>query len=140
MGDGVSSDRPLSDSETFEECFPYYLSIGMTPDQYWKQDCELVKAYRKADDIRRKRVNQEAWLHGAYIYHALCDVAPILHAFAKNGTEALPYLDKPFPLTEKDMRSREDDMMRARASAFAALVEAKNAEVRKRKQKEVECK
>lgn len=140
MGDGLSSARPLTDSETFDECFPYYLSIGMTYDQYWRQDCDLVKAYRKADDIRRKRVNQEAWLQGAYIYHALCDVAPVLHAFAKNGTEPLPYPDRPFPLTDAETKDREDEAMKERASAFAALVEAKNAEFRKRKQKEVESK
>ena len=33
-------------------------------------------------------------MQGLYIYEALCDVAPILHAFAKPGTKPLPYSEK----------------------------------------------
>lgn len=139
MGDGVISDSPPSYSQIFDECFPYYLSIGMTYDQYWKQDCDLVKPYRKADEIRKKRTNEEAWLQGAYIYNALCSVAPILHAFAKNGTKPDPYLEKPIPITKSDQEIREEEEMRARAEGFRALVEAKNAEFRRKKQ-EVEGK
>lgn len=139
MGDGVTSDSPPSYSQIFDECFPYYLSIGMTYDQYWKQDSDLVKPYRKADEIRKKRTNEEAWLQGAYIYNALCSVAPILHAFAKNGTKPDPYLEKPIPITKSDQEIREEEEMRARAEGFRALVEAKNAEFRRKKQ-EVEGK
>lgn len=139
MGDGVSSISLSSPSQVFDECFPFYLSIGMTYDQYWKQDCELVKFYRKADDIRKKRINQEAWLQGAYFYNALCSVSPVLHAFAKNGTEPLPYMEEPFPLTRKERDVREEEIMQERAERFRAFVEAKNNELRKRK-KEVESK
>ena len=62
-------------SECFEEWFPYYLSIGMTYDQYWNQDGMLVRAYRKADEIRQERANTDAWLLGAYFYQAF-DLRP----------------------------------------------------------------
>ena len=58
-------------TEKFYECFPYYLSIGMTPEQYWDGDPTLTKYYRKADEIKKERLNEELWLQGMYIYEAL---------------------------------------------------------------------
>ena len=55
----------------------------MTFEQYWEQDCLLVKYYREAEEIRRERKNQEMWLQGMYYYDALMRVSPILRAFAK---------------------------------------------------------
>jgi len=104
----------------------------MTYDQFWNQDCSLVKAYRKADELRRKRINEEAWLQGAYIYNALCCVSPVLHAFAKNGTKPEPYMEKPIPITEEDQRIREEEEMRACAEGFRALVELKNSEFQRK--------
>ena len=91
-------------TEKFKEQFPYYLSIGMTPEQYWDADPALAKYYRKADEIRLERRNQEMWLQGMYFYEAICDASPILHSFAKKGTKPHPYADKPYPLTDKQRK------------------------------------
>ena len=107
-GGGVNTATPLqSYSAKFEELFPYYLSIGMTEEQYWDKDCCLVRAYRKADEIRKDRRNQELWLQGAYFYEAISRVSPILHAFAKKGTKPVPYLTEPFAITEKQAEYRQ---------------------------------
>lgn len=99
---GVTATAPLKTyTEKFNELFPYYLSIGMTEEQYWDKDNQLVIAYRKADELRLTRKNQELWLQGAYFYDALCRVSPILHAFAKKGTKPSPYLTEAYSLTEK---------------------------------------
>lgn len=68
----------------------------MTYEQYWEQDSELVKYYRKAFELRQEEQNRAAWLQGMYIYEAIADLAPILHAFAKRGTKARPYPQKPY--------------------------------------------
>lgn len=70
--------------------------MGMTGEQFWEQDCLLVIPYRKAYRIRIEQENRFAWLQGMYIYEALCDVSPVLHAFAKSGTTVRPYPDKPY--------------------------------------------
>lgn len=99
---GVTATAPLKTyTEKFNELFPYYLSIGMTEEQYWDKDNQLVIAYRKADELRMTRKNQELWLQGAYFYDALCRVSPILHAFAKKGTKPTPYLSEAYALNEK---------------------------------------
>lgn len=103
---GQSAPFLNSYTTTFYDQFPYYLSIGMTPEQYWDGDPALAKYYREADELRRKRRNEELWLQGMYIYDALCDVAPVLHSFAKRGTKPRPYPDHPYALT---IREREDE-------------------------------
>ena len=107
--EGGGRSAPFSNSYTskFYEVFPFYLSIGMTPEQYWDGDPLLAKYYRQADELKRQRKNQELWLQGMYIYEALCDVAPIFHAFAKKGTKANPYPDHPYSLTAKEIEDEK---------------------------------
>ena len=131
-GGGQSAPFSNSYTSTFIEQFPYYLSIGMTPEQYWEGDPELAKYYRKADEIRRKRRNEELWLQGMYIYEALCDVAPVFHAFAKKGTKPRPYTEHPYALTHNDReeeQKRQEQRDREKARQY---MEAKMAEINKR--------
>ena len=102
--EGGGQTALFSDSytKTFYEVFPYYLLVGMTPEQYWDGDPSLTRYYRKADEMRQKRENEHMWLQGMYIYEALCDVSPILHAFAKRGVKPVPYPSRPYSLTNKE--------------------------------------
>ena len=70
----------------------------MSYEQFWEQDCTLVRHYRKAAKIKQDFDNQQLWLQGLYFYEALCGVAPVLNAFAKKGTKPTPYRDSPYPL------------------------------------------
>ena len=81
----------------------------MTEEQYWDKDCTLVAAYRKAEEIRANRRNQEMWLQGAYVYEAICRVSPVLHAFSKKGAKPMPYLSEPYALSEKQAELREEE-------------------------------
>lgn len=97
----------LTYTEQFYEVFPYYLSIGMTADQFWNDDPTLVIYYRKAAELKNERMNQELWLQGMYIYEALCDVSPIMNAMAKKGTKPHPYPESPYPISD---RQRKQDI------------------------------
>lgn len=110
-GELVKSPPPRPDttySEQFRAAFPYYLAIGMTEEQYWDRDPQLAKYYRRAEEMRNEKRNQELWMQGMYIYEALCDVAPILHSFAKKGTKPHPYAEAPYPLNGKDKERNEE--------------------------------
>ena len=131
----VSPASHFSYTEQFEEQCPYYLSIGMTYEQYWDGDCWLTKYYREAYKLRVRRDNEQAWLIGRYVYDALCAVSPLLHAFAKNGTQAHHYLEKPYPSSMEEAREREIQRLKDAAEGFRAFVDAKNAQLRS---KEVE--
>lgn len=126
---GGGDQRPaplLAYTPKFYELFPYYLSIGMTYEQYWEQDCELVKYYREAAEIKQKLKNQDAWLQGAYFYEALVDASPILRSFVKKGTKPVPYRDSPFDLfgqrdkvKQKKVQEKHDDQAKTYMEAFA---------------------
>lgn len=123
-GDLVNPGSPPSYTEIFERQFPFYLSIGMTYDQYWNDDCLLVKYYRKAHELAKERRNQELWLQGLYIYDALCCVAPILHSMAKRGTKPLPYPEKPYPITPEAIKQEKEERARANRLKAKAMFEA----------------
>lgn len=98
-GESDNRSAPSSYEEAFNLRFPYYLSIGMTEEQYWDKDCMLVKYYRQADELRKERVNQEMWLQGMYIYDAVSRLSPIFNSFAK--TKPKPYVEEPYPINQK---------------------------------------
>ena len=99
MGDGIekSDATPKSLKEIFDEVFPYYLSLGMTYDQFFNDRVELVIAYRKADKLRNKRINQQMWLQGIYVRYALAST--VGNMFIKSKQDAVNYPEKPLPLT-----------------------------------------
>ena len=111
---------------------PEFMAMGMTYDEFWYGEADRVKYYRQAEEIRRKEKDYDLWLQGRYIYDALCAVSPLLHAFAKNGTQAEKYNEDPYPRTMKDYKELQEKQMRERAEAFAAFVDAKNRERREK--------
>ena len=132
-GSGQSGSLPyFTYTEKFYELFPYYLSIGMSAEQYWDSDCTLVKYYRQVEELRNEKRNQELWLQGMYVYEAICDVAPILHAFAKKGTKPTPYSAKPYALTPKQIKRDEEEKQRKLAEKGKRFMEAMAASINKK--------
>ena len=131
-GSGLSAPFLNSYTRMFYDRFPYYLSIGMTPEQYWDGDSMLAKYYRKADEINRKRRNEDMWLQGMYIYEALCDVSPVFHAFAKRGTKPAPYPDHPYAITVADREEEKKFKERQEREKAKRYMMAKMASINKR--------
>ena len=115
---------PLSFTEIFRREFPYYLSIGMTEAQYWDGDPALPRYYRKADELRIERQNEEAWLQGMYVYDAIIRLTPILHAFAKKGAKPKPYVEEPYPITQKKQEDKQQRKEKAVSDKGLAKMEA----------------
>ena len=126
-GESDNGSAPfISYTEQFYSHLPFYLSIGMTYEQYWNEDCCLVKYYREAFKLQRDRDNERMWLQGMYIYEALCDVSPVLRAFAKKGTKPIEYSTQPYAITKEEIERRriekekvKYEQMKARTNAFA---------------------
>lgn len=124
VGSGRNVHSPFHTyTEQFYEIFPYYLSIGMTYEQFWNDDPTLVIYYRKAAEMQLERKNQELWLQGLYVYEAICDVAPILNAMAKKGTKARPYSEQPYAITEKQRRREVEEKERKVAAKGKRMIE-----------------
>ncbi len=109
------NERPLG--EMFERLFPFYLSIGMTPTEYWDGEPFLAKEYLRAFEITRRHEEETMWRQGLYIYHAILDASPVLHDFVKNP-KPLPYLKEPFPVSKKEEEERKE---RDEAAAYEEM-------------------
>ena len=79
----------------------------MTYDQYWYGDPLMVRAFYKAEQLRKKKVNEEAWLTGVYMYKALD--ATVGNMMRKQGTVPVEYPKEPLPVDgeEEDTRTKE---------------------------------
>lgn len=89
--------------------FPYYLSLGMTADQFWDDDPWLAAAYRKANEIRTQRLSEEMWLQGLYNYHAFA--VAVSNVMRSKGTKPQKYLEEPLrliPLTEEEKNEKAE--------------------------------
>ena len=88
----------------FEEAFPYYWSIGLSPEDYWHGDPWLTVAARRKREIEIEQNNQELWLQGRYIYEGF---SAVINAFSwgldgGKGTKPEGYRDYPIPITKKE--------------------------------------
>lgn len=81
----------------------------------------LVKAYRKAEEIRRKRRNQELWLEGVYTAEALN--ATVGNMFRKGNKYQYPA--EPLPITEEEQAERREREQRAKMEKIKAAFTAK---------------
>lgn len=76
-----------------KEYLPYCLLIGISYDQFWKINPRIVKVYQEAYRLREKKIDEEAWMLGAYINNAV--TVSIDHCL--NGKKATSkYYEKPF--------------------------------------------
>jgi len=107
-------------TKLFEHECPYYMSYGMSFDDYWYGDAYLVKFYREAYKLKIRYDDVFMWKQGMYVYEALCDVSPVLHAFSKKGTKPLQYRSRPMidELDEmKTEKEKEDEIRKEQLKA-----------------------
>lgn len=123
MGDCVTEQSPEQSgtekepekypfSKLFHEVEAYYLSIGMTYNEFWRDDPSLAKVYRDAQELRERSANVEAWRNGQYMASALSST--VGNMFRKKGQPPIKYMEHPIPLTlkEKEEYERQDEIKR----------------------------
>lgn len=81
------------------------MSIGMTYDEFWNQDVAMVRAFRKADDLKRRRQNEALWMQGIYIRDAL--LSTVGNMFSAKGARPMEYPKEPYPVTNEQIAEKE---------------------------------
>lgn len=76
-----------------EKDCPYFMSIGMTYDQYWHGDVHMARAFYRAEKLRQEQRDADAWLIGSYVGRAIDST--ISNAFRKQGATPQKYPDMP---------------------------------------------
>ena len=100
---GGEQHPSYSISKTFWNCLPHYLVMGMSVDEFWNQDPKLAEVYRDAYETKKRIQNENMWLQGAYVYHALCSASPM---FLIHPQQPQSYLAQPFPLTAEEIEAQ----------------------------------
>lgn len=101
--------------------FPYYLAVGMSYEQFWDGPSELTIAYRRADEIKKRRVNEELWLAGIYTAEALAST--VGNMFSKGRKHEYP--TEPKPITVNEMRERQEREQKAKMEQIKARFTAR---------------
>lgn len=87
----VDLNAPQSEfGKYLDQICPYYMSWGMTWDEFWHESLDRLQAYWQANQFSIERRNQELWLQGLYIRSAVASC-----------------LDKKFKYPEKPQRITE---------------------------------
>ena len=83
-------------TELFEKACPIYMSYGMSYNDFWYGPAFMTTFYRDANKLKLRQQDENNWMIGMYVYEAILDCSPVLHAFSKKGTKPLPYAEKPY--------------------------------------------
>ena len=109
-------------TKLFEHECPYYMSYGMSFDEYWYGDPYLVKFYREAYKLKMRYDDVFMWKQGMYIYEALCDVSPILHAFSKKGAKPLQYRTRPMSEESNENKTEKEKEIEVKNEQLKARI------------------
>ena len=124
--DEDEEETPQSLTQIFRDQFPFYLHLGMSYDEYWRMDCELVRAYRKAYEYRQEYDNSQLWLQGLYIYKAIEAQRPGWVFYGKKAPKPEKYLEKPLAVTEELKKQYEIEKTQEMAAKFRAAFKKRN--------------
>ena len=130
----VSPASPISYTEQFEQVCPFYISIGMSYDEFWNGSADRAVYYRKAYLMQQRRNNDLAWLNGRYVFDAIMAAAPAFKPSAGKNGDPPKYLKEPYPFTKEDCEERQRRDMEEKAKRFREYVNARNAEQRSRQE------
>lgn len=75
----------------------------------------LPRYFRKAFKMRQARENEQAWLHGLYVYDAT--ISALTH-LSSNKNSHKNYADKPYAFTPEEIEKEEEEkVIEAQAQA-----------------------
>lgn len=153
MGDRLTGEESdgqadnLSYGDIFDELFPHYLVMGMTPEQYWDGENSLKPAFRKAYKIRmeneQRLADRNNWYMGQYLISVLQAVPLLVGGLNVKPSTRLPkYPEKPFFEQEDDRKKeitkkqREEEQAKLAMAMFQQAIARFNRNIEKRIERE----
>ena len=151
MGDRLTDEPKQTEDKSFgdifDELFPHYLLMGMTPEQYWDGESGWKKAFRKAYSLKleneQRIADRNNWYMGQYMIMVLQAVPLLVGGLNVKSTTSLPqYPDKPLlekfdeeRKTEK-RKAQEENQQKLAMAMFQAFATKINTNIQKRLDKE----
>lgn len=110
----------------FDELCPTYIAYGMTYEQFWYGDPWMTIPYARAYLLKKRVMNEELWLQGIYMTHALTSV--IGSTFGKKKIE---YINKPLDIFPKTETEKKREILAERQRLIENLSRWKKSAVNK---------
>lgn len=85
----------------------------------------MAVAYRRADELKKRRMNEELWLAGIYTAEALAST--VGNMFSKGNKHKYP--DEPKPITMIELEERKERERKAKMEQMKAKFTARALEV-----------
>ena len=92
------------------------MAYGMTYEQYWHGDPWMTVAYAKTHLLKRRMMNEELWLQGIYMTHALSSVIGTIF-----GKKKIDYIKEPLDIFPKTEREKEQEILEERRKLIENL-------------------
>lgn len=109
------TDRPQEETDFHKIIWDNYLvgalAIGVPFDLFWHLTPVKLESFYKADELKRKRRDEEMWFQGLYFKSALeCTVC---NSFLWRGKNSEPsrYVEKPFLQQSINTNATEDNQL-----------------------------
>ena len=151
LTEGNNSEQTESRSygDIFDELFPHYLVMGMTPEAYWDGESWLKRSYRKAYQIRmeneQRLSDRNNWYMGQYLICVLQAVPLLVGGLNVKSSTRLPsYPEKPFlerieaERKETVRKKQEEDQTKLAMAMFQAGIAKFNQRMMENKKVAVE--
>lgn len=126
----ISEERPKVESTSltklFEKACPMYMSFGMSYHDFWYGPAFMTTFYKDAHKLRLRQQDENNWMLGMYVYEAILDCSPILHAFSKKGTKPLPYAEKPYLMDKFETKTEAEKEQEAENERLKFAVQMNN--------------
>ena len=126
----ISEERPKVESTSlttlFEKACPMYMSFGMSYHDFWYGPAFMTTFYKDAHKLKVRQQDENNWMLGMYVYEAILDCSPILHAFSKKGTKPLPFSEKPYLSNSPAIKTQEEKEQEEKNAQLIARLHFEN--------------
>lgn len=113
-------------TKLFEKACPIYMSYGMSYNDFWYGPAFMTTFYRDANKLELRRQDENNWMIGMYVYEAILDCSPVLHAFSKKGTKPLPYAEKPYLMDQFKEKTKAEKEQEKENERLKFMVQMNN--------------
>lgn len=88
----------------------------MTYELFWEAEPQVAAAFRRAEEIKNRRLNQELWLNGVYMREALAST--VGNMFSKGSKHEYP--PEPIAITVAEQQERQERLQKAKMEKIKA--------------------
>ena len=113
-------------TKLFEKACPIYMSYGMSYNDFWYGPAFMTTFYRDANKLELRRQDENNWMIGMYVYEAILDCSPVLHAFSKKETKPLPYAEKPYLMDQFKEKTEAEKEQEKENERLKCMVQMNN--------------